>query len=199
MESTWTYRESKDCRKRAFRVVFAEKPAQTQVWTSQGCVILEDVLTRKQLQATKAGTSAVSEPTWQWANSGSAAQAANQNVTDLIEARFTEFERKTDDRLTATQAELAQLAETCQQTAKYQRELHTTIEAAHAEQAQINQSLLGHVSQSGERLALLQARQDQAENSFRERLQAMQQSHSDELQRLQALLQDSKRACGNDS
>ena len=46
VESTWTYVELRDSRKRAFRVAFAQAPAVSQVITTQGYDILDDFFPR---------------------------------------------------------------------------------------------------------------------------------------------------------
>ena len=52
VETTWTYRDS-NVRRRAFRVSFDVVPDTASIWTSQGCVILEDVISKRQLQQQK--------------------------------------------------------------------------------------------------------------------------------------------------
>ena len=49
VETSWTYRDARD-RRRAFRVSFESDPVTDTVSTSQGLVILEDVMSRKQLE-----------------------------------------------------------------------------------------------------------------------------------------------------
>ena len=78
-----------------------------------------------------------------------------------------------------------------------QRLLHEKFDGFHAEQSHINSTNLGQMQQASDRMSLLQARQDQAEESYRARLQALETSQQEGLQQLRALLQEDKRQRSN--
>ena len=194
IESTWTYREGKDARRRAFRVAFREDPKETQVWTSQGYVILEDPLTKKQRLVNSAGGSSGDRPfpNWRWSSESSAQPLLQATLQSAVEDQIAKLQARTEEQLQHALVKVDEAAVACRQVAEQQKEITRDLESFRADQSTVNSQVLAQFNQTFAHITELQTRQDQSEASVKERLQVMEQAQREGLASLQRLV-DEKR------
>ena len=158
-------------------------------------------MSRKQLEGLQPLHREPSSPNWRLgfgvAGSSSSVSATEQALQSLLEDRFAKFASRAESQFQNSLAELQGAAKVCQDALQQQRLLNDKFDTFHAEQSHINTTMLSQMQEASDRMSVLQARQDQAKESYRARLQALEHAQQEGLNQLRAMLQEDKRQRNN--